>query len=404
MICLFILLRIATANNIETIDKFSEKYAGHNFIKVIDELWEEYLSKTDKNIFLDEDERITLSNPYWYQVQKNEFYKTHFFSIKNFIDEYNTIQTTPQSRKYNGSETDTKNIRRVYENRTTHDTFADINFDHNQAIDVLMYAEGQGIKVPPKLINFDTHIDIGLGTRIENDIDISNWINEYINIGTRVESFTTIGNWINEYIKKYNVEDIYWVIPKEIRFQDAIRELLNIEVGLSQEILSQIFIFDGKTEGVLIDSKSENILNELLSTLNRLSDTNMLNITPNHKIVNIHFCTEDSLPDFSGQDVVLSIDADFFSCPESWGYSPSSENIEQAISRFLNVLSKKNIRPPITTMSLSIGYTPIENVLQIERFFEFIMNNTPQQLDLMKKYTVCEKETISRHNIYYEGI
>jgi hypothetical protein len=105
-----------------------------------------------------------------------------------------------------------------------------------------------------------------------------------------------------------------------------------------------------------------------------------------YQTIKVHFCTEDTLPDFKDRDVMLSIDGDYLSNSGDDTYGNQANNrdtqsIREAGSALLQTLNDKNIRPAITDLTMSIGYTPIEDVLEIERFFDFIVEKSPQGKD-----------------------
>lgn len=276
-----------------------------------------------------------------------------------------------------------KNIKCVTKNTKV----IDANIDHNQALDVYEYANKQGVKSPDILVNFDTHSDIYLNKKVINKN------------GARIE------DWINEYIAKNpNVHTVYWVMPKEAALdktmQKTFRTQIDTEIidgfpliGVSfkpasiAETLIPLTIkaFErdyliNPTSGVLNEYYEENELNDLLF------DKNI-----KYKKVKIITCTENSLPDFKGADVFVSIDADYLSNSgydtfEDFENNKDKKGIYKAYKSMFKTIRTKNMNPTIISMTISPQYLPKDDHNQVIDLFEkvFIIK---KQKDVINSYT-----------------
>ena len=108
------------------------------------------------------------------------------------------------------------------------------------------------------------------------------------------------------------------------------------------------------------------------------------------KRIKITTCTIDTLPDFKGSKVFLSIDADYisnsgFDTYEGFKIRKTPKGIEQGFTDIFKTIKEKNITPEILTMTLSPQYLPKEHHTQVEHIFEFIIHTSGKQ-DEIKTY------------------
>lgn len=284
--------------------------------------------------------------------------------------------------------------------KITQDTkLIDINTDHNQALDVIEYAHKKGLQTPKILVNFDTHSDIFLNSRVikPEGAGLENWINEYI-------------------AKNPQVEVIYWVMPKEeatdyeLRtffgenkeddlnggvqlFGNSIKNSIRgrfAVIPLTQKSYSQKFLIDSKT----------GILNEYDPTY-RIS-TKLFDPNIQYRSVKIITCTEQTLPNLAGQNVFLSIDADYtsnsgFDTIGDFKIIKSPKEVENTFISIFETLSKKNIKPAIISLSISPQYLPEAHHELVYNIYNYFLHTSgkhdeiktytrthPQELDMLK--------------------
>lgn len=267
--------------------------------------------------------------------------------------------------KNNKIENYTNNIKEI----TSQTKIIDANTDHNQALDVAEYAVAQGVKIPKILINFDTHSDIMLNSKVNGKAGLENWINEY-------------------FAKNNNAEILYWVMPKE----EALEYELRTFFGENKEKYLQggVILFGNSlkpdnrgrfavipitlkaySSDFLIDINS-GILNEYYldnPIVKELFYTDVI-----YKKIKIITCTEETLPDFKDQDVFLSIDADYisnsgFDTTGDFKILKTPEQIEQSFNNIFKTLNKKHIKPKVISLSLSPQYLPKEHHKQVSDIF-----------------------------------
>ncbi len=255
----------------------------------------------------------------------------------------------------------------------------DVNIHHNQALDAIEFSKEKGIEIPDTIINFDTHSDIYVYQGID-------------------EKGAHIYDWLNEFLaKNKNATTLYWVMPedetkmkdfdkifKETDVKDEDMSLFGnskkkpekINPKISETPLVQEFLADTQT------SYMEEIVSE--------KDEEKLNKT-RFKKVKIITCTEKTLPNFRGKNVILSIDMDYisnsgFDTLNGWKHNYTSEQIEKAITNMLTTIRKKNIQPTIITISLSPFYVPKKDEEQLAYFVEFFLEYSGKK-DILQKYT-----------------
>lgn len=264
-----------------------------------------------------------------------------------------------------------KYIARVVQNAK----IIDANIDHNQALDVIEYAQKQGIKPPSILINFDTHSDI------------------YVNRKISKEKGAQIEDWINEYIAKNdNVDTVYWVMPKEEALELILRydfgEHDGIDIAWGIPVFGNVFKPDmvrflflpltvkSYTQKFLINPKNS-LMNEYVEGYEY---NNLLfeEKTTKFKEVTLITCTEETLPNFKGKDVFLSIDADYmsnsgFDTGEDFEIRKTPQGLEETFLSMMKTIDKKNIRPQIISLTLSPEYLPSIHHNHVIDLFEKIL-------------------------------
>lgn len=282
---------------------------------------------------------------------------------------------------------DDKNITSYIANVTKNAKIIDKNTDHNQALDVIEFAQKQGIKPPSILINFDTHSDIYVNRKISSTK------------GAQIE------DWINEYIaKNNNVNTVYWVMPKE----EALNIFLRFDFGTFKEKdltwgspllgnslkpLNLRFLFIPLTFKAY---KQETLINPEYAILNEYAkgyryNNIIFDKKTKFKKVTIITCTENTLPDFENKDVFLSIDADYisnsgFDTANDFVIKKTPKGIEKTFSSIMKTLDKKHIRPSIISMTLSPEYLPAQHHAQVLDLFEQVLI-IAKQPDALLTYT-----------------
>jgi hypothetical protein len=328
-------------------DEFPIPDNTSKIVQALNKLWLQYA----ENNFISEDvQKFLFGKTYGRSLKPLNFYK--FPVYDNLIGENGEIYKTPPDRIYYiPTASDVDRIRRIFKNTK----FADINLDHNQALDVLEEAQRQGIAIPKCLINFDSHADFQINS-------------------PTAKMFATIGNWINECICRYDVRDVYWVKP----------------MWKPDEEGEGFFIID-KTQGLVFpeNSKLESEINQRKLAMAANWQEMSGDSHPRYSTINLHLCTADHLPDFYGRDVFLSIDGDYLSLFSRNGRGSNQDtcDIYERISRILQILIAKNIFPKIVNMTMSIGYVPMGREVQIiKEFFLTCMRKTPQKTDSLFVY------------------
>lgn len=283
----------------------------------------------------------------------------------SYIPDYNPEEFVP-------------NIKQV----TANAKIIDANLNHNQAIDVINFAKSQGLKTPPILINFDTHSDI------------------YLNLNTTYLG-AEISDWINEYLAQNpEVKEVYWVMPREeaknpylqfefgtndrryIRYNTALygvslknsTPLKFLKTPLTKKLYKQEFLLNPES------GKMNEAVNEKYYKKAKIN-FNLKN--PKLRKITVITCTEDTLPDFKGKNVFLSLDADYFSNSgfDTTGNFINNKNQKQiaySIFSMMKTLKEKNVRPEIINLTLSPEYVPVEDHRNIIDFYNKIFDITKQ--------------------------
>jgi hypothetical protein len=279
------------------------------------------------------------------------------------------------------------NIETSVKSITQKTKIIDINDDHNQALDVINYAKSNGINAPKILINFDTHSDIYINRRI---------------IG-RLEA--QVFDWVNVYIAQNpQVEKIYWVMPEEETKNTAImylfweneeRDLVNGFPFIGNciknfDYLRWVFYPPHKKpyiQNMKIDPKTA-VINEYVANykLNNL----LFPSGSTYKNIKIITCTTKTLPDFSGENVFLSIDADYlsnsgFDTVNDFKFKKTSRQMDNALNQLFETIEQKNIQPEIISMTMSPQYLPKKHYQKVFDFFKKVEDFSGKQ-DALKTY------------------
>lgn len=248
-------------------------------------------------------------------------------------------------------------------------TYVDKFKYHNQIVDFLDKFYDKEI-FPKKLINFDLHSDVKIG-RKHDDVKVANWVNFTFN--------------------RYGIDEYYWVVPKHVLNDEKMTEALfhkksrtfsgnftdtpytDFSIPLKQDFYVDLSQNSIKT---FEDLDEEQIQEEI----NKEPD--------NYKLITIYTCTEDNLPDFIEDEVIVTVDGDYFSnngydTKNNYKYVP--ENIQQSFDSFIQTLSDKNIYPSYLALCLSNNYT--EDVASTENFFDEIIHTKNIPIKLSIDYT-----------------
>lgn len=245
----------------------------------------------------------------------------------------------------------------------------DANQDHNQAIDVVELAQKKHIKIPQTIINFDTHSDIYISHQVDPIYGAQ------------------IADWINVLFAEFpSINELYWVMPiEEIStaeqkasfviknssiehyplFGNTKKEPKYVNPNIDKIPYTQYFKLDTQ-KGQMTEFISKNAEQEF---------NNYTDQTHRYKKIKVITCTEESLPDFKNQNVILSIDGDYIS---NSGYdtgidfenNKNPQEIKKALLKMINTIKKCNIRPEIISLTLSPHYVPEEDKEQMLNFFK----------------------------------
>jgi hypothetical protein len=235
----------------------------------------------------------------------------------------------------------------------------DANTDHNQALDVMQYAKKNNIEIPRIIVNFDTHSDI--------------YLNDH---GTFPDS--GVEDWLNEYIAQNpNVDTLYWVMPNEEAKNIPMQILMALKIfdipkefspllGNSIAKMNPFYFVVNPiykknfSQDFLIDPKTKT-MNEYIEghKLNKKLFKNNIK----YKKVKIITCSKDTLPDFKGEKVFLSLDSDYmsnsgFDTALDFKFIKSDQGILSTFYSVFETVKNKNMKPVIISMSLSPQYLP----------------------------------------------
>lgn len=268
----------------------------------------------------------------------------------------------------------------------------DLNTDHNQALDVSEFAKKSGGgKLPEILVNFDTHSDIYLNYPVisEGSAGVENWINEFIAKNPEVKEIY----WVMPYEEAKNLnlqtlfaENDYHLIPRGKAsplygnsMNPKIRWLHFVFTPLFKEPFSQEFLINTKTGKINEITPNKALFDYLFTPINQ------------YKRVKIITCTEETLPDFHGKKIFLSIDADYtsnsgFDTAENFSFIKSRKDIEKTFYSILKTVNDKNMKPEIISLSLSPQYLPEIHHEYVATIFYYILQISGKE-DVITTYT-----------------
>lgn len=263
--------------------------------------------------------------------------------------------------------------------------YVDICNYHNQTIDFLDEVKKQTDYFPKKLINFDMHSDM----RINYD-----------------EEFVCVFNWVTFALQKYGIEEYYWVFPQSVfsnkdMFDFTFHNQTRLKRGRAfygnftqnqyeyskEQPLVQTFIYDCEKNIVLGESPS----------LPPDEFSKQITENKNYRPIKIYICSEENLPNFANEDVIVSVDGDYFAnngFDTTFDFSYNPEDIEKDFNRFLKCLKEKQISPLYLSLCISPNYSL--KIDEIENFFKLVKNNCINSIS-------CEFEHIHtdvRHDNY----
>lgn len=262
----------------------------------------------------------------------------------------------------------------------------DPNTDHNQALDVMEYAKQHNIEIPEIIINFDTHSDIYLNDPgILPDSGVEDWLNEFI-------------------AKNPKTDTLYWVMPDEEAKNIIIQILLGLKnydiprefsplIGNSQRDMNPLyFVFNPLTQKSYTQYFLQDTRNKAMNeyTKDNKSDRKLFRKYVKYKKVKIITCTKETLPDFKGKKVFLSIDADYtsnsgFDTSNNFKFIKSDEDIKKTFYEIFKTVEEKDITPIIISMSLSPQYLPKSKHEYVKSLFDDIIKYS-NHLDLINTY------------------
>lgn len=276
---------------------------------------------------------------------------------------------------------DTEKVKKILKYTTYVDKFK----YHNQIINFFdkFYDKEDFPKI---LINFDLHSDMKFDYAcIENNI----------------------ANWVNHTFGRYGIDEYYWVIPKHaikdenfIKFFDenknktggnyTKKDYTDFSVPLKQSFPYRY------------------LKNKVYTKVTTETDDKILEYIEKqekeHKLIHVYYCTEDNLPDFGSKDVLVSVDADYFSNNgfdtfSNYKYTP--KNIQQEFDKFIDCLYEKHIFPWYMGLCLSTNYA--QDLKSSEEFYDKLINtyHSPVKLNIDYTYTDLKEDNYEKYNGYF---
>lgn len=256
----------------------------------------------------------------------------------------------------------------------------DANEDHNQALDVIEYAQKNKVKLPNTIINFDTHSDLYVYKKInpKYGAHIYDWLNEF-------------------FAKNPEAEVIYWVMPREEALDKDMQETF-IEPDLEYKSPVQGNSQKNKKDvNPYVDKKPYvqyfilNTTNSYMTEITNKKDELKLKNSPKLKRIKLITCTTKTLPKFKNKPVILSIDADYivnsgYDTTNDFKIEKSSKKIDKDLKNLIREINKKQINPQIISLTLSPKYVPKKHQKQILNFFKYFIEHSGKQ-DNLKEYS-----------------
>lgn len=306
----------------------------------------------------------------------------------NYIPEYNPNELN-------------QNIKDI----TSDAKIIDANLNHNQALDVAEFAKNNNIEVPSVLINFDTHSDI------------------YLNINSATVGIR-ISNWINELlVKNPQITEIYWVMPKEEAQHIGLRILFALSDKLVFPIFGPTALYGNSLQNISLlkfimtpltkEAYTQTFLINPFGKMNEYADNktykrakiNFDNQNPNLRKIKIITCTENTLPDFQGKKVFLSIDADYlsnsgFDTIINYKNTKNQKQLNYAIFSMVKTIKEKNIKPEIINLTLSPQYLPEDKHKYVIDFYNKIFEISKQKDALQNYKNQIDEDTLQEYKIF----
>lgn len=276
---------------------------------------------------------------------------------------------------------DTEKVKKILKYTTYVDKFK----YHNQIINFFdkFYDKEDFPKI---LINFDLHIDIKFDCAcIKNDIE----------------------NWVNHTFGRYGIEEYYWVIPKH-----AVKDEIFMKIfEENKNMIGDNCIQDINTDFSEPIKQSfpykyqKNIVYTDFTT--KPDDKTLENIEKQekeHKQIHVYYCTEDNLPDFGSKEVLVSVDADYFSNNgfdtfNDYKYTP--QNIQQEFDKFIDCMYEKHIFPWYMGLCLSPNY--VQDLKSSEKFYDELIEtfNCPVKFNIDYSYTDLKDDKYEKCDAYF---
>lgn len=259
---------------------------------------------------------------------------------------------------------------------------------HNQIINFLdrFYEKDD---FPKTLINFDLHSDMKTESSVSNVL---------------------VSNWVNYIFSKYEIDEYYWVIPKHALYDEKFQEIITSTKSKNSgnytgvpytdfsKPLKQSFVFRYDNKGIYQEACKHSD-EEILDYIDKSDDK--------YKLIHVYYCTEDNLPDFLNEDVIVSVDADYFSntgYDTTNNYEHSPENIEQDFEKFIECLENKHIYPTYLGLCSSPNY--VKDLENSDKFFDLLIQNhkSPVKFDIEYTYTDLRDDKYKSSKVYFYTI
>ena len=276
--------------------------------------------------------------------------------------------------------------------------FASSHFDyfpnHNQTLDSMKAFNKIGILkgIPATLIHFDTHSDM-CKDDLKKYLKNKSFGSEYSK-----DAFEhSIWSYVNTMIRGNQVNNVYWVIPDGTKRSRIGRQIFwnKKDIPVYTSIL-----FNGEFSQKFYIKKG-NISKE--EPIHWSVPEDYDNNASSYRIINFYKIVLNDLLNIKIKSpIILDIDADYFS---NTGYDTIGKFEvkfkEDTITNFISILDKANIRPVVTTGSLSPQYVGDEYVDIMERFFQDIGISSFNKNDYLIGYRHQDKQgfTIRGNNI-----
>ncbi len=282
--------------------------------------------------------------------------------------------------------------------------YVDICKYHNQTFDFLHAVSKQTNYFPKKLINFDLHSDMKCNKK-PHSVNGANWVNWTIN--------------------KFNIDEYYWVLPKSILHNEQmlnhcfgkICEIKNGRFGNKKKISNRTCLYGNFTDNDYKYSTKEPLkqffivdkeTNEIFAKYANLSTSEIqqiINSNENYRLLTVYTCTEDNLPNLMNEDVIVTIDGDYFTnngYDTFFNYSYDTNNIKMLFNNILQCFKFKHIKPVYLSLSMSKNYSLHHE--ELINFFKFLKDNCKNKQDIRVRYihTDLKDDPYTRVSIIFD--